>query len=296
MRHKIPALIFFTLSVILAGTAVVLGFRTWGGAGGTEQAAQPGPTAAVSDIYTTPAPTAEPTPEPTPESTPEPTAVPEPTATPWAGPMVAEQEGLMGPDYFANAAFLGNSVTSGLWLYNNENLLPSDTTHWYCADSLTILGAAPYAAQMPANTFGKVYIGFGINEVNYQKETLRAAFVNVIDQVKASQPGAIIYLMSVTPVSKYCDENKEFKRSAVQSFNQMLQDIAREQQVWYLDVYPVLCGEDGYLPSEVTPDGVHFTPAHYQKWFEYMKTHYVPDGTPAVEPTEAPSPEPEAGG
>ena len=82
----------------------------------------------------------------------------------------------------------------------------------------------------------------------------------------------------------------------MQSFNQMLQDIAREQQVWYLDVYPVLCGEDGYLPSEVTPDGVHFTPAHYQKWFEYMKTHYVPDGTPAVEPTEAPSPEPEAGG
>ena len=197
----------------------------------------------------------------------------------------------MGPEYFADAAFVGNSVTSGLWYYDTEKLLPADTSHWYWADSLTILAAQSYVASMPANTFGKVYIGFGINEVSYDKDSLRSAFNGVIDQIQAAQPGAIIYLMSVTPVSQYCDANRPFKRAYVQSFNEMLQDIARQRQIWYLDVYPALCGPDGFLPSEVTPDGVHFSATHYQKWFDYMKTHYVPDGTPpAPEQTAVPEP------
>lgn len=299
MRHKIPALIFFALSLVLMVSAVALGVHAWGGGGAEAEAAQAEPTADVSAAQTTETATAAPTSGPTAEPTAAPTDVPaetpEPTAEPWAGPLVGEQPEPMGAEYFANAAFLGNSVTSGLWLYNNDGLLPTGTDHWYCADSLTILGASPYAAQMPANTFGKVYIGFGINEVNYQKETLKAAFNTVIDQVKASQPNAIIYLMSVTPVSAWCDANREFKRSSVQSFNEMLQDIAREQQVWYLDVYPVLCGEDGFLPSDVTPDGVHFSPAHYQLWLDYMKTHYVPDGTPPA-PAETAEETPAANG
>lgn len=306
MRHKILAFVFFGLSVFLLAAAVMLGVHTWRG-GREQQTVQTGSAAAVSDAFTTPEPAPETTdaPEQTPEATPERTDAPEttdapeataaPNAAAWTGPLVEEQSDMMGPEYFADAAFLGNSITSGLWLYNNDGLLPSGTDHWYCADSLNILGASPYAAQMPAGAYGKVYLGFGINEVNYQKDTLKAAFNTVIDQIQASQPEAIIYLMSVTPVSKYCDENLNFKRSAVQSFNQMLQEIARERQIWYLDVYPALCGEDGYLPSEVTPDGVHFSPAHYQKWFDYMRTHYVPDGTPPA-PSPAPTEEPAANG
>lgn len=180
--------------------------------------------------------------------------------------------------YFADAGFLGNSVLSGLWLYNNDLLLPSDPSHWFWQDSLTIMAASPFAAQMADQDFGKIYIEFGINELNYDQDTLRDAFNQVIDKLQEDHPDAIIYLMSVTPVSAYCDANRPFKQGTVIAFNNMLQDIAREQQIWYLDVYPVLCGSDGYLPSDVTPDGVHFNPAHYQLWFDYLRTHYVPDG------------------
>ena len=163
---------------------------------------------------------------------------------------------------------------------------------------MTIMGASPYAAQMAGKSYGKIYLGFGINEVSYDKDTLRAAFNTVIDQLQTDHPEAIIYLVSVTPVSAYCDANR-ISRNAVISFNDMVRQIAREQGVWYLDVYPVLCGEDGFLPSEVTPDGVHFTPAHYQKWFAYMTTHYVPDGhsptvpvvTEVPEATQTPEPQ-----
>ncbi len=280
MRHKTIAIILLCVSVALGLTAVALGFMTWGGGIGTAEesvqtmqaAALPTESEQLPDPTVTPEPTAAPTPEP--------------TATPWPGPLVPEQDAPMGADYFADAGFLGNSVTSGLWLYNNEQLLPTDASHWHWADSLTILGASPYAAQMSGQTFGKIYMGFGINEVNYDKTALRAAFNTVIDQLQNDHPDAIIYLMSVTPVSAWCDANRSFKRSAVQAFNDMLRDIAREQQVWYLDVYPALCNEDGFLPSDVTPDGVHFNGAWYQRWFDYMKTHYVPDGHTQPLPVE----------
>lgn len=284
MKHKKAAVILLAVSMVLLCATMITGALIWGTepADGPEQPDQADQAAA---------------PEGQDQSAPEGGAdAPASTAkAAAAGQTVPEQDAPMGQAYFADAAFLGNEMTSGLWLYNNDGLLPSDASHWYCSDGLTVLAASPYAAQMPADAYGKVYIGFGINEVNYQRETVKAAFNTVLEQVQASQPNAIIYLMSVTPVSKYCDENRGYKRSSVQSFNRMLQDIAQEKGVWYLDVYPVLCGEDGYLPSDVTPDGINFSPAHYQKWFEYMQTHYVPDGTPPV-PTAEPEPseEPDA--
>lgn len=286
MRHKTLALVFFFLSLVLAAIAVVLGFRTLGGAEQAEGQYVPTvpPAAGYSD---TTGQTAQTTPEgqavqttPEGQGTPAaPTQAPAAVETPRPGPVVPEQAQAVDWQYFADAGFLGNSVTSGLWLYNNDGLLPTDgDSHWFWANSLTILGASPYVAQMAGYDFGKIYIGFGINEVTYNKDTLRAAFDTVIDQLQADHPDAIIYLMSVTPVSKWCDSNRDFHRADVLAFNEMLQQIAADQQVWYLDVYPVLCGDDGFLPSDVTPDGVHFNPAHYQKWFDYLTTHYIPDG------------------
>ena len=292
MRHKTAALILIGLSVVLACVAVALGVRTLSGGGPEAADAAAVTPAGESEDYVTAQPTPDqtPTPEPTGTPTPEPTETPAPTETPWAGPLVKEQSAPVPAAYFADAGFLGNSVLSGLWLYNNDLLLPSDPSHWFWQDSLTIMGASPYAAQMAAYDFGKIYIEFGINELTYDQSTLQEAFNTVIDQLQADHPNAIIYLMSVTPVSQYCDANLSMKQSAVMAFNNMLQTIAAEQHVWYLDVYPVLCGPDGFLPSDVTPDGVHFNPAHYQLWLDYLTTHYVPDGREyAVPQTEAPA-------
>ena len=284
MKNRIPAIIFMAVSVGLICVAVVLGLSLWNDGPDEPETAQTEPAAPESQGdggASSTIPAAQ-------------TAASGSTDAQWSGPVVKEQEAPMGAAYFADAAFLGNSITSRLWYYDNDDLLPDGTDHWYWAESLTIQGAMPYVAQMPADTFGKVYIGLGMYEVNYNKDTLRTSFNAVIDQIQASQPGAIIYLMSVTPVSKWCNENRDYKRNAVQNFNRMLQDIAKERQVWYLDVYPALCGEDGFLPSEVTPDGIQMNPEHYEKWFEYLRTHYVPDGTPP-EPTEVPAePTPEA--
>ncbi len=300
--HKKIALSLLAVCAILALTAAVGFARMWAsgellGQGPAADAALE-PTADPSVPTATPEPTEVPTatpeptetPVPTPSEVPEPTETPIPTAAPWTGPYIKEQAVEAGPEYFADAAFLGNSVLSGLWYYDYEGLFPKNNFFW--EDGLTVLGASPYAAKLTGGDYGKIYVGFGMNELSYEKGTLRQAFNTVLDKLQADHPDAIIYLVSVSPVSRWRSSNDSaVNRNLVISFNDMLLEIARERQVWYLDVYSVLCDDEGYLPADVTNDGVHFTPAHYENWINYMKTHYVPDGTePAGD-----APQPEAG-
>ena len=296
MSHKTIALSLAALCVVLAVVVVVMGV-TMAGWGGGEQPAPaaeggaPSPAAADGGTLPVSAATEEPSVTPGQASTPEPTATPVPTEEPWAGPDVPAQSDPAGSSYFADAGFLGNSVLSGLWYYDYDGLLPDDSFFW--TNGLTILGASPYAAQMTG--FGKIYVGFGMNELSYEKSTLRQAYNTVLDQLEENNPGCIIYLVSVSPVSLWKSTNDRYiTRELVQSFNEMLRQIAQERQVWYLDVYNVLCDADGYLPSDVTNDGVHFTPAHYELWFDYMNTHYIPDGTeaPPAEATVPPEEQP----
>lgn len=287
MKDRTIALALVVLDVVLAIITVVMGIKLagWGGGAPEASGADAGTRPAAQDQASPyPASSAEPSVAPA-EPTAAPTASPEPSPTPLQGPMVPAQSGEAGKSYFADAGFLGNSVLSGLWYYDYDDLLPDDSFFW--SDGLTILGASPYAAQMSG--YGKIYVGFGMNELTYEKTTLRQAYNTVLDQLETNNPDCIIYLVSVTPVSLWKSSNdRYFTRELVRQFNEMIQDIARERGVWYLDVYSVLCNEDGYLPSDVTNDGVHFTPAHYEKWYDYMNTHYVPDGTEAA---QTPAPE-----
>ncbi len=289
MRHK-------TIALVLAGTALVLalavimtglGFisdamRTKGYAAEQTPPSQQGGAVVNSAAEPTAVPTA--TPEPTPTPTPVPTPTPEPTATPWPGPDVPEQGQPAPADYFADAAFLGNSLVTGLDYYDYNDTLAGAA--FYAANSVTVLGVADYVAQMAGTQYGKIYVGLGTNEMSYDRDTLRQAFNTMIDQLEANNPGCIIYLMAVTPVSEYkSSTDRYFTRDLAKDFNSMLREIARDRHVWYLDVFTPLANENGYLPSEVTVDGVHFTPAHYEIWFNCLQTHYVnEDGTVTTPP------------
>lgn len=295
MRYRTPALVFLCLSVFLGVMAVVVSVKTLGGSG--KETAEAPPQQQIAQSVQTEAPEKSggffskifSRPTPTPEPTAEPTPTPVPTPTPWPGPEIPAQPAEATAEYFADAGFLGNSVLSGLWMYDYEDLLPDEEEYWYWDNGLTILGAAPYAAQMSDIQFGKIYVGFGNNEMSYDIDALRQAYYVVLDQLQADHPNAIIYLVSCTPVSEYRSNNSStFKKEYVLRYNEMLKEVCAERQVWYLDAYSVLCNENGYLPSNVTSDGTHFTSGHYEYLFDYMKTHYIPDGKTPSTPTAAP--------
>lgn len=254
------------------------------------------PSATESPALTAP-PTASPeptaTPEPTP--TPEPEPTPEPTATPRPFPDVPLQDEPAPEGYFEDAVFIGNSLVDGLKLYFYYGNLDGAT--YYTGTSLTIFGAHSYMSYLADGSAGKLYVGLGMNEIDYDKSVLREQYTDLIETARSYNPDVIIYLMSVTPVSKWKDQNSDLHNMRnVESFNVMLRDLANQNDCYYMDLIPVLAGEDGYLPSDVTEDGVHFTQEYYTRWFDYLENNYVlPASTAEETAAEAESlPEPEA--
>ena len=221
-------------------------------------------------------PTAEPTPTPTPE--------------PATCGKVPLQEAAADDNFFSDAAFLGNSLVDGFRLYSGLK-----TCDVYASTSMTVLGAGELVAQMPQGTYGKVYILLGINEIGYEPDYFKEQYSALLDTIQASQPNAEIYIMSLTPVSAAKSAQGTFTMERVLAYNEKLLELAEEREMWYLDLVEALADDTGYLPANVTTDGVHFTAEEYAVWLEYLRTHYAPGSytpaSPAPESSGTPAPE-----
>lgn len=200
-------------------------------------------------------------------------ATPEPQGDPLAPPYHEEKA---PDDYFQDALFIGNSLIEGLGLYAclyDENI---DQAKFDTATSMTILGAGNYFEDAANGGYGKIYIGLGLNEIGYNHESIRQKNCDAVDTIRAGNPDAIIYFFSLTPISKYRSETDGlYNNENAAKISAVIRSVAEEKGCYYIDMVPVLAGEDGYLPSEVTGDGIHCVKEYYPKWYDYLEHNYV---------------------
>lgn len=230
----------------------------------------------------------ETTPEETPAEEPEESASSEteaqlPSTTSPPG-QVPESEAVTD-SYFDDAAFVGDSITEGVALYevmSNATVIAAkginpDTV--FKEDQIrTKDGYVSVLQALEQADPAKIYILFGANGVGwFTPEHFRESYSEFVDEVKAQHPDSIIYLQSITPVTKdYTgSSDQEINNDKINEYNQIIAEIAEEKGVYYLDIASALKGEDGCLPDEASNDGMHFTPEYYLKWFAYLKTHTV---------------------
>ncbi len=185
--------------------------------------------------------------------------------------------------FFDDAAFLGNSLVDGFRLYSGLK-----TCDVYASTSMTVLGAGDLVAQMPAGSYGKVYILLGINEIGYEADYFCQLYAGLLDKIEASQPEADIYIMSLTPVSQAKSAGGTFTMERINEYNATLLQLAEDRGLWFIDLVEAMADETGYLPADVTTDGVHFTADEYLVWLDYLRTHYAP-GSYVPAPAESPS-------
>ncbi len=230
--------------------------------------AEPSPTQAASPA---PAQTSAQPATPTPD-----TATPSPddpsqTDSPRNPGSTAPYAERVDDEWFSDAAFLGNSLVDGFRLFSGLT-----TCDVYAATSLTVLGAGSLISQMNAKQYGKVYILLGINEIGYDPDYFKTQYAGMLDTIIAGQPDADIYVMGLTPVSEHkSTTDSTFTMDRVRAYNDRLLALAIEKGCYYLDLCEALANEDGYLPADVTTDGVHFAASHYQVWLEYLRTHHA---------------------
>lgn len=286
MRQKMIAFLLLGLSVFLLAVAIVVGVWRFGGQGRASVPAQGDPAVQTA---------AEPAQQETKiEQSGKADDTPSPAEMALSTRLSAELTQQPRPAdaaYFADAAFVVNSVSQGLDLYDYDGLLAE--ADFYGEPDVSAFGVMEYIRQLEGQGYGKIYIGLGINELANDLETVQACYENMLSQLRTYDPDSVIVLMSVPPVSEYkSSTDADCTRELVVEYNAMLLALAEAWDVWYLDVYTVLSNDEGYLPGDVNEDGIHFTPAHYSAWFERLSTHYVNDGTISTEPlpTESPAP------
>lgn len=191
-------------------------------------------------------------------------------------------------DYFADALFIGDSRTDGLRIYSGIK-----GATFYCYKGLNIfdmskrqvveMDGGKYTvtdALKKGPQYQKIYISLGVNELGYPgTDSFYKSFKSFLEEVKAAQPNAIIYLQNLVPVNPdICAQKNQpsyVNNQRVSDFNAVFPQLAQECQVALVDVKTALSDENGILPADATVDGVHFTKAWYQKWLEYLMCHTV---------------------
>ena len=246
-------------------------------------AATPAPSGTAAPMAATPAPetTQEPvapTPAPTPEPTPAPvwTPAPEPTPIPMPDAPVDDV-------FFADAAFLGNSLMDGLHIFGGL-----EYGDFYAGTSASVISvntmrdarnsAGMSCTKMEAlleKQYGKVYVLFGINEMGFNLDSFIGMYAELLAQIREGEPNAEICVLSLTPITRERDRSDDiFTREKIQAFNAAIADMAVNSGYTYLDLYGALVGEDGWLPKEQATDGIHFKPAKYREWADFLRTHF----------------------
>ena len=210
------------------------------------------------------------------------TTEPATTTATFAGGTTAIGSGQVADSYFDDAAFIGDSRTQGLQLYTG---LPNAT--FYATQGLMVDtfiskkfvkaggGKITIPDAMKNQTFKKVYIMLGVNELGwaYEKVFIQK-YGEVVDKVKELQPDAKIYVQSILPVTKAkSDGDAIYNNTKISRYNELIEQMCREKGVTYLHVADAVGLDNGALPAGSATDGVHLNREYCYKWLDYLKTH-----------------------
>ena len=187
--------------------------------------------------------------------------------------------------FFSDSVFIGNSLEQGFMLYaglrtadifatqsiNVTNIYFTKVVEDEEAGMLTLLEA------MARKQYAKVFVMLGVNELSYAtKDSFYNEYAQLIDDIREMEPGAAIFLQSITPVSaKENEASTVFNNKRIHEFNEIIQQLAADKEAHYLHVYDALADEEGCLPEGSSDDGIHPYPKYYSRWLAYLRSHTV---------------------
>lgn len=126
------------------------------------------------------------------------------------------------------------------------------------------------------NKNSKVYIMLGINELGYDFDRTINKFQELIDIIKSSQPGVIIYIEANLHVSESRSVSDEiFNNTNIDIFNRKLAKLADNDSIFYLDVNPLFDDDKGNLRADYTYDNTHVLGKYYKVWTDWIASNAV---------------------
>lgn len=190
-------------------------------------------------------------------------------------------------DYFADAVFIGDSRTVGLWEYGELE----EITTFYASKGLTVyklfdsaIVSAPEQREkitieeaLQQNTFAKIYLMIGINEMGTGTvDSFIEKYQEVVDHLQELQPDAILYLQAIIKVTAARSAKGDYIfNEGIVERNERIAQMADNKKIFFLDVNPLICDETGGMIPDYTFDGVHLKAKYIEIWKDYLKTHAI---------------------
>lgn len=210
------------------------------------------------------------------------------TALP-AAPTAVPEFGRVDTSWFADAAFLGDSLTAGFsaseynidvggalicgyegispnTIVNRTTVTSPDRGDEVAMDVLT--NAQP----------AKLYILIGTNALvqTGNDESFLAYYGRMLDDLQAALPNTAIYVQSILSATQetVTEDAPGLAPDRLATINAAIQGLCAERGCYFLDLNAEFRDESGYLLSDYAqPDGVHLTVSGYNKWVSYLCTH-----------------------
>lgn len=188
-------------------------------------------------------------------------------------------EVLSKESFFDNSAILGNSIANSVSVYG---IIPA--TDIYSNISVDIESVYTTQAEnsttsiidhLKGKSFKKVFLIFGEMELKWEdNRRFYKSYCNLLEDVISYQPKADIYLVGIPPVSINADDGV---MHTIKAYNNQLIRLAANYGVKYVNSVNALKASDGYLPDNVSADGINLDKDSCIKLLNYAsKKAYVP--------------------
>ena len=192
-------------------------------------------------------------------------------------------------EYFSDALIVGDSRTVGLRDFGGmrdcSTVLAKESLNVFnlftkSLDYTTESGETAVTTLLDlllTKQYRKVYLSVGINELGtpdtkayYQK------YREAIAVIRQLQPDAIIYMQGIMHVTRdLSSTDKVFNNTSIVQRNIAIETLANGHDIFYLDMNPEFCDENGDLKSDLSNDGIHLKASAYATWRDYLMTHAI---------------------
>ncbi|MCR5419739.1 MAG: hypothetical protein K6E98_01880 [Lachnospiraceae bacterium] len=190
--------------------------------------------------------------------------------------------GTVDESYFNDALFIGDSRLQGFGMYSGlpGTYYAATGFQLYKYDSMNVVqtdsGKVPIFSAMPYDTFTKIYIKVGLNEMGGNETVFKSKYTELIAKLRECEPRAVIYIHGLLPVTAAKSQSdKVHSNNNVIARNEFLKTFATEQNAYYIDIASVFTAADGYLPAEMAADGIHLKAQYMSIWKDYLMKHAV---------------------
>ncbi|MDR2043711.1 MAG: GDSL-type esterase/lipase family protein [Clostridium sp.] len=191
-------------------------------------------------------------------------------------------------DYFADAVFIGDSRTVGLYEYGGL----AEIATFYATSGLTVYslfdtkveaeegaskGKKTIEEALRERQFAKIYLMVGINEMGRGTvDTFLEKYREVVARLRELSPDAVIFLQGILKVTAArSDKGDYIHNPGIEARNQGIAGLADYVKIYYLDVNSVICDDTGGMNPSYTFDGVHLKAKYILLWKDFLKEHTV---------------------